>query len=96
MVSTDKYISAAARYFMRGKAVDRINLVDNEGVEVINETRSKNTKEVFEFFKFAGVDLEMLTRRCNMYQRWARFRNFAQTSIGSIVWSFCMGRSSHL
>ena len=75
IANMDKFISAAARNCMRGKAVEYIKFVDNEGVEVINETRSKSSKEVFEVFKFAGVVLEMITRRCKMYQRWARHRN---------------------
>ena len=57
---------------MRGKAIRRIKLTDNEGQVVIDEVGSLSMREVFEFWSYPGTGLELLTRRCKMYQRWAR------------------------
>ena len=86
----DKIVSATGRNCMRGKAVRRIKLTDNEGNVLIDEISSMSTQEVYEVWQSPGTGMELLTRRCKMYQRWARdvqeHQQILATLFGRFAW----------
>ena len=75
---------------MRGKVVRRIKLTDNEGNVLIDEISSMSTQEVYEVWQYPGTGMELLTRRCKMYQGWARdvqeHQQIIATLFGRFAW----------